>query len=60
MRVGKGPRTNTLLHGLRVFRYQELEVRRPEPKVKARGRFGERISKKKSSGPSWRFIPTTL
>jgi hypothetical protein len=37
---------STVLHGLGVFKYQESEVRRPDPKAKARRRFGERISKK--------------
>jgi hypothetical protein len=31
---------STVLHGLRVFRYRESEVRRPDPKAKARRRSG--------------------
>jgi hypothetical protein len=42
---------STVLHGLRVFRYQESEVRRPDPKAKARGRFGDRIFKKSRPSP---------
>jgi hypothetical protein len=40
-----------VLHGLSVFKYRESEVRRPDPKAKARRRFGERTSKKSRPSP---------
>jgi hypothetical protein len=42
---------STVLHGFRVFRYQESEVRRPDPKAKARRRLGGRIFKKSRPSP---------